>query len=205
MQHSRESLRALAKRYGVDPKTVAKWKARSSGSDLPRGPKEPRSTVLSAEEEAVVGAFRRHILSPLDDCLYALQPTVAHLTRSSSAAPDIKAALDVGEPVWAHAFEYACEYACAQNDIEHRLTKPNHPWTTDVIDKCFLTRSALFSSRARATAWRRAGREAQALPRSLHRRPSVAAPVRACLGPRGFQPATKRVYAVSACSSHLRS
>ena len=97
-------------------------------------------------------------------------------------------ALIAGEPVWAHAFEYAC----AQNDIDHRLTKPKHPWTTDVIDKCFLAGSELFSSRARATAWRRAGREAQALPRSLHRRPSVAAPVRARLGPRGFQPATKR-------------
>ena len=28
-----------------------KWKARSSVSDLPTGPKQPRSTVLSAEEE----------------------------------------------------------------------------------------------------------------------------------------------------------
>jgi hypothetical protein len=55
----------------------------SSGSDLPRGPKEPRSTALLVEEEAVVVAFRRHILSPLDDCLYALQPPVPHLTRSS--------------------------------------------------------------------------------------------------------------------------
>ena len=34
----------------------------------------------------------------------------------------------------AHAFEYAC----ALNDVDHRLTKPKHPWTTDVIDKCFL-------------------------------------------------------------------
>jgi transposase InsO family protein len=94
---------------------------------------------------------------------------------------------------------------CREHGIEHRLTKPNHPWTTDVIDKWFFAGSELFSSRARATAWRRAGREAQALPRSLHRRPSVAAPVRACFGPRGFQPATKRAYAVSACSTHLRS
>jgi transposase InsO family protein len=31
----------------------------------------------------VVVAFRRHTLLPLDDCLYALQPTIAHLTRSS--------------------------------------------------------------------------------------------------------------------------
>src|ERR1700751_907350 len=72
--------------------------------------------------------------------------------------------------------------------IEHRLTKPYPPWTTDVIDKCFLAGSELFSSRAWVTARRRAGREAQALPRSLHRRTSVAAPVRTRLGPRGFQP-----------------
>lgn len=83
IQHSQESLRALAKRYGINPKTVAKWKKRASVSDLPTGPKEPRSTVLSVEEEAIIVAFRRHTLLPLDDCLYALQPTIPHLTRSS--------------------------------------------------------------------------------------------------------------------------
>ena len=76
--------------------------------------------------------------------------------------------------------------------IKHLRTRPYTPKTTDVIDKCFLAGSELFSSRAWATARRRAGREAQALPRSLHRRPSVAAPVRTRLGPRGFQPETKR-------------
>ena len=238
IQHSQESLRALAKRYGINQKTVAKWKARTSVADLRTGPKEPRSTVLSVGEEAVVVAFRRHTLLPLDDCLYALQPTIPHLTRSSlhrclkrhrisrlpqvegeasakrkfkaypigyfhidiaevrtaqgklyllvaidrtskfafvelhekvarrtagdflrrliaavpyrvhtvltdngthfttpgntsSAAPDIKAALDAGEPVWAHAFEYAC----AQNDIDHRLTKPKHPWTNGQVER----------------------------------------------------------------------
>ena len=224
---------------------MAKWKARSSVSDLPTGPKQPRSTVLSAEEEAAVVAFRRHTLLPLDDCLYALQPTIPHLTRSSllpvsaaprgspafgcrrsegeasakrkiqglsdrllsyrhrrsseprranstcspspsirtskfafvelhekvaaphrgrlpappdrrrpltrsipssptteptsprqairvlGAAPDIKAALKAGELVWAHAFEYAC----AQNDIDHRLTKPKHPWTNGQVER----------------------------------------------------------------------
>jgi transposase InsO family protein len=238
IHHSQESLRVLAKRYGVNPKTIAKWKARTSVSDLPTGPKEPKSTVLSVEEEAVVVAFQRHTLLPLDDCLYALQPTIPHLTRSSlhrclkrhgisrlpqvegeaspkrkfkaypigyfhidiaevrtaqgklylivaidrtskfafvklhekvvrqtagdflrrliaavpykvhtvltdngthfttpgntsSATPDIKAALDAGEPVWAHAFEYAC----AQNDIDHRLTKPKHPWTNGQVER----------------------------------------------------------------------
>src|ERR1700722_8256907 len=81
--HHQESLRALAGRYGVNPKTVAKWTSRKSVSDLRTGPKEPGSTVLSAEEEAVVVAFRRHTLLPLDDCLYALQPTIPRLTRSS--------------------------------------------------------------------------------------------------------------------------
>jgi transposase InsO family protein len=47
------------------------------------GPKAPRSTVLTAEEEAVVVALRKHTLLPLDDCLYALQATIPHLTRSA--------------------------------------------------------------------------------------------------------------------------
>ena len=83
IQHSQEILRALAKRYGVNQKTVAKWKKRDAAADLPTGPKDPRSTVLSIEEEAIVVAFRRHTLLALDDCLYALQATIPHLTRSS--------------------------------------------------------------------------------------------------------------------------
>ena len=83
IQHSQESLRALAKRYGVNQKTVAKWKRRTVVSDLPTGPKEARSSVLSIEDEAVVVAFRKHTLLPLDDCLYALQATIPQLTRSS--------------------------------------------------------------------------------------------------------------------------
>jgi hypothetical protein len=47
------------------------------------GPAEPHSTVLSIEHEAMIVAFRRHSLLPLDDCLYALQPTIPGLTRSS--------------------------------------------------------------------------------------------------------------------------
>jgi transposase-like protein len=83
IQNSQESLRALAKRYGINQKTVAKWRKRRAVFDLPTGPKEPKSTVLSTEEEAIVVAFRRHTLLPLDDCLYALQATIPHLSRSS--------------------------------------------------------------------------------------------------------------------------
>jgi hypothetical protein len=37
---SRASPRALSKRYGINQKTVAKWKKRVSVADLPTGPKE---------------------------------------------------------------------------------------------------------------------------------------------------------------------
>jgi hypothetical protein len=49
----------------------------------PTSPKATKSTVLSTEEQAIIVAFRRHTLLPLDDCLYALQPALPHLTRSS--------------------------------------------------------------------------------------------------------------------------
>ena len=185
----------------------------------------------------MIVAFRRHTLFPLDDCLYTLQPTIPHLTRSSlhrclqrhgisrlpntdgdtpqrssfkrdpigyvhidiaevrpeegklhlfvaidrtskfafvelhqkatrrvagdflrhliAAVPykvhtvltdngthftepggdgwtpdDIKQMLARKEPFLCHSFELAC----AQLDVEHRLTKPRHPWTTDEVE-----------------------------------------------------------------------
>ena len=82
IQHSQENLRGLARRYEINPKIVAKWKKRGSVANMPAGPKDAKSTVLSAEEEAIIVAFRRHTLLPIDDCLYALQATIPHLTRS---------------------------------------------------------------------------------------------------------------------------
>jgi len=238
IQNSQASLRALAKRYGINQKTVAKWRKRTSVIDERQGPKEPRSTVLSVEDEAVIVAFRRHTLLPLDDCLYALQATIPHLTRSSlhrcfqrhgigrlpevegaripkkkfktypigffhidiaevqtaegrlyllvavdrtskfafvelhpkatrrvaadflrnliaavpykihtvltdngthfttpgeggSAVKEIKEAIAAGELFRAHAFELAC----ARNDIDHRTTKPMHPWTNGQVER----------------------------------------------------------------------
>ena len=43
--------------------------------------------------------------------------------NTASAAPLIQQAMDRGELLRAHAFEYAC----AQNNVDHRLTKPRHP------------------------------------------------------------------------------
>jgi transposase InsO family protein len=238
IQHSQESLRALARRHGINPKTIAKWKKRTSVQDERTGPKDPRSTVLSVEDEAIVVAFRRHTLLPLDDCLYALQPTIPHLTRSSlhrclqrhgiSRLPDTDGDkprrakfkrypigffhIDIAEvrteqgrlyllvaidrtskfafvelhekvtrrvaanflraliaavPYRVHTvltdngthFTEPCgngwtpdeikqmlarkqlfrahsfELACAQNDVEHRLTRPRHPWTNGQVER----------------------------------------------------------------------
>ena len=83
IQRSQASISALSKEFGINPKTVAKWRKRATIDDLKTGPREPRSTVLTEAQEAAVVAFRRHTLLPLDDCLYALQPSIPHLTGSS--------------------------------------------------------------------------------------------------------------------------
>ena len=237
IQRSKATIAELAEKYDLNPKTVMKWRRRQSVEDMPMGPQNARSTVLSLEEEALCVAFRKHTLLALDDCLYALQASIPHLTRSSlhrlfqrhgisrlpgiegertrkkfkaypigyfhidiaevrtaegklhmfvaidraskfafvelhdratrrnaseflrrlikavpykvhtvltdngvqfttpgnvaSAARDIRDALDRGELVWAHGFELVC----AQNDIDHRLTRPNHPWTNGQVER----------------------------------------------------------------------
>lgn len=83
IQNSQESLKALSQRYSINSKTAAKWRKRQDVKDSPMGPKVKRSTRLTLEEEAAVVAFRQHTLLPLDDCLYALQASIPHLTRSS--------------------------------------------------------------------------------------------------------------------------
>ena len=229
IQNSQASLRALAQRHGINPKTVAKWRKRDTTADRPTGPRAPHSTVLSVQEEAIVVAFRRHTLLPLDDCLYALQATIPHLTRSSlhrclqrhgiSRLPDVEGDkrakrkfksypigffhIDIAEvqtaqgklylfvaidrtskfafaqlvekanTVTARAFLDALvaavpykiaivltdngiqfadlpknrsgptaqwrghpfDRACRQHGIEHRLTKPNHPWTNGQVER----------------------------------------------------------------------
>ena len=83
IQRSQASLSTLSRELGINPKTVAKWRKRATVEDLKTGPKAPHSTTLTEAEEAAIVAFRRHTLLPLDDCLYALQPSIPHLTRSA--------------------------------------------------------------------------------------------------------------------------
>ena len=67
IQRSQASLAQLSREFGINPKTVAKWRKRASVEDLKTGPKEPRSTVLTEAEEAMIVAFRRHTLLPLSN------------------------------------------------------------------------------------------------------------------------------------------
>ena len=83
IQRSQATNAALSRELEINVKTVAKWRKRETLEDRKTGPTEPSSTVLSKNEEAMVVAFRRHTLLPLDDCLYALQPSIPHLTRSA--------------------------------------------------------------------------------------------------------------------------
>jgi transposase InsO family protein len=83
LQGAQASARALAARYGLNPKTVAKWRRRTTTADAPMGPRTPRSTVLSAVEEAAVVEFRRRTLLPLDDVLGCLRESIPTLSRSA--------------------------------------------------------------------------------------------------------------------------
>ena len=224
IQSSQASVRQLARQYGVNPKTVAKWRHRENIQDAPMGPKQIHSTVLSTQEEALIVAFRKHTLLPLDDCLYVLQETIPHLTRSAlhrclqrhgiSRLPEVtdKSSkkrrfrqypigyfhIDITEvqtqedklylyvaidrtskftfaelhkrmtrlitaeflhhliaavpykihtilsdngiqftncPTDRHAFPLLFERICVQNGIQHRLTKPCHPWTNGQVER----------------------------------------------------------------------
>ena len=83
LQASQESTRTLATRYGLNPKTVAKWKKRTTTTDAPMGPRDPRSTVLTEVEEAMIVELRRRTLLPLDDVLGCLRVAIPKLTRSA--------------------------------------------------------------------------------------------------------------------------
>ena len=76
IHRSQASLSTLSREFGINPKTVANRRKRATVEDLKTGPMAPYSTTLTEAEEAAVVAFRRHTLLPLDDCHYALQPSI---------------------------------------------------------------------------------------------------------------------------------
>ncbi len=83
LQAAQGTTRALAARYGLNPKAVAKWRRRTTTADRPMGPSRPRSTILTEAEEAIVVEFRRRTLLPLDDVLGCLREAIPTLSRSA--------------------------------------------------------------------------------------------------------------------------
>ncbi|TFL16574.1 DDE-type integrase/transposase/recombinase [Jannaschia formosa] len=145
MQRSQSSVSELAGRYGLNEKTVRKWRKRPTVEDARMDPKEVRSSVLSPEEEAMCVAFRRHTLLPLDDCLYALQASIPHLSRSALHRLFQRhrvhtVLIDNGIQFTnrlrdQYAFAHAFRIACAEHGIEHRPTKGNHPWPNGQVER----------------------------------------------------------------------
>ena len=83
IQLSDAPIRALAEMYGINPKTVMKWRHRGSAEDHPSGSGRAGIIALSPPEQEMCLAFRKATLLPLDDCLYALQLSLPHLTRAT--------------------------------------------------------------------------------------------------------------------------
>lgn len=83
IQASDEANTTLAKRYGVDRKTIAKWKAREFTSDEQMGPKNPRSRILSDEEEVIILAYRWRTRLALSDAHLRLRCLMPKLSRSA--------------------------------------------------------------------------------------------------------------------------
>ncbi len=80
----------------------------------------------------VAAEFLQNLIKALP---YKVEPssrTVALTSPGDSwTAADIKEKIERKELFWAHAFVVAC----ARNDIEHRLTKPKHPWTNGQVER----------------------------------------------------------------------
>jgi hypothetical protein len=63
LQASQDSTRASGRRYRLNPKTVAKWRARTTTADAPMWPRARRSRLLTAQRRSNTPVFSRGKLS----------------------------------------------------------------------------------------------------------------------------------------------
>jgi transposase-like protein len=82
IQAAEGSLDKLAKRFGVNRKTINKWRSRDTVTDLPMGNGRANS-VLSKEEEQIICKARTTTWLPLDDLFDQLKPVIPKLSRSN--------------------------------------------------------------------------------------------------------------------------
>lgn len=83
IQQSQESISKLAEKYGINPKTVSKWKKRTTAEDAPMGKKVIKSTVLTEIEEEAIIKTRQLSQLALDDLFIVLKDSIPNLSRSS--------------------------------------------------------------------------------------------------------------------------
>ena len=83
LQLATGSHRSLAKLYGINPKTVAKWRARTSVLDEPMGPRDTARQHLSQEQEHLAIALRKQGHLSLDDLMGQLLETAPRRSRSA--------------------------------------------------------------------------------------------------------------------------
>ncbi|MCA1565964.1 MAG: IS481 family transposase [Acidobacteria bacterium] len=173
IQHSQESIARLAERYDLNAKTVAKWRKRTTVGDAPMGPRQPCSTVLTAEQEATIVAFRQRTLLALDDCLYTLQASITNLTRSSlhrclqrhgiSRLPEIEG----DKPKQKKFANYAIDYFHA--DIAEVHTEQGRLYLFVAIDRTSkFAYAELHPDQTRDTAYQFLRRLIAAVPYRIH-------------------------------------
>jgi transposase len=83
LQLATGSHRSLSKLYGINPKTVAKWRARTSVLDEPMGPRDRASQHLSQEQEHLAIALRNQGHPSLDDLMGQLLETASASSMAS--------------------------------------------------------------------------------------------------------------------------
>lgn len=83
----------------------------------------------------IAGNFLKRLISAVPYKIHTILTDYGtHFTdpiKNGLRAAEIRAAIDAGERFRAHSFELAC----AQCDIDHRLTKPCHPWTNGQVER----------------------------------------------------------------------
>lgn len=83
IQQSSESVRAIARRYGVSPSTVQKWRKRTDVADLRYSARIENNRHISNTILRCILLFRFQTLLPLDDCYHALKLGIPYLTRAT--------------------------------------------------------------------------------------------------------------------------
>src|SRR5579862_199711 len=83
IRRTKGSIRTLSERFGVNPKSIRRWKSRDSTEDRTPGPRRRRSSILSPSAQTMLLCARRFARLPLDDCLYLLAAASVSVSRAS--------------------------------------------------------------------------------------------------------------------------